>query len=117
LYIIDSGDGMTQAVIEEHWMEKWSITKTSIAIKTYYIVRTSNMNIVEPIPLLLWCGYSIGSYYDVVTALGVIMMWLQYRELLWCGYSIWSYYDVVTVHNNSLYCNHIIIAPYTVTTS
>jgi hypothetical protein len=29
---------------------------------------------------LLWCGYSIWSYYDVVTALGVIMMWLQYME-------------------------------------
>jgi hypothetical protein len=36
------------------------------------------------------------SYYDVITVLGVIMMWLQHRELLRCGYSIGSYYDVVT---------------------
>ena len=45
--------------------------------------------------IMMWLQYR--GYYDVVTVYGVIMMWLQYRELLLCGYSIGSYYDVVTV--------------------
>jgi hypothetical protein len=44
---------------------------------------------------MMWLQYR--GYYDVVTVYGVIMRWLQHRGLLWCGYRIGGYYDVVTV--------------------